>query len=384
MLPVTTLVFCLSFLLVCIFIRKAIFIAHKKNLFDEPAEQRKVHLIKTPNLGGAAIVPAFFLAICFFVSSPVLPNLNYILFSAVLLFLTGLADDLVGINALKKMILQLLVAVVLVAVAGCRFRSLDGFMGIEQLPEIISIIMSAGFIVTVINAFNLIDGINFLAGSIGIFAMIIFSICFYRLHIFDLMLIAVSMIGCLSGFLIFNRTPAKIFLGDSGSTFLGFLVAVLSIFIANGSTAGGTDAPGIFAGHGFVILIIMAATVIPVFDTIRIFLVRIARRQSPFVADRRHIHHRLLDIGFSHWEATVVLLLVNILVLAEVVLLRQLAAGWVMVIVVFSMLLADCLLTFHLRKLNRGRSAGKRRQLQTTGHRQVGKLKVIVKNERVL
>ena len=383
MLPGFVFVFILSFLLSCIFIRQVIIISHKKHLFDEPLEKRKIHLVKTPNLGGVAVVAALLLAVCFFMSAPVIPHLNYIIFSALLLFLTGLADDLVGVPALKKMLLQVVVALLLVLLANCRFLHLGGFMGIGTLPVVPSVVLSVTFVVALINAFNLIDGINYLAAGIGITSSILFAFYFYSMQSFGLLCIAVSLMGCLTGFLIYNRTPARIFLGDSGSTFLGLVMAIFSIFLVNGIT-GNETITGMAKVNGSAIALMMAIIVIPVFDTVRIFSLRIAGGKNPFEADRQHIHHRLLDAGFTHLQGTGILLFVNMILVCAVVCLQQVRGEIVMLLLAVSLVVLDYWLTIHNRKISRniaGNIPGVDRIKAST---RAGNIKFIIKDGATL
>ena len=383
MLPGFVFVFLLSFLLACIFISQVISISHKKHLFDEPLEKRKIHLVKTPNLGGVAVVAALFLAVSFFLSAPVIPHLNYIIFSALLLFLTGLADDLVGVAALKKMLLQVVVALLLVLLANCRFMSFGGFMGIDTLPVVPSVVLSVTFVVALINAFNLIDGINYLAAGIGIVSSILFAFYFYSMQSFTLLCIAVSLMGCLAGFLIFNRTPARIFLGDSGSTFLGLVMAIFSIFMVN-DIKDNEMVSGTAKLNGSVIALMMTIIVIPVFDTIRIFSLRIARGKNPFEADRQHIHHRLLDAGFTHLQATGILLFVNMILVCAVLCLQQVRGEIVILLLAVSLVVLDHWLTIHNRKIIRNIAGNIPGVDRIKARTRAGNIKFIIKDRAML
>ncbi|MDN3656771.1 MraY family glycosyltransferase [Ferruginibacter paludis] len=339
-------IFVANFLLVCYSIRKIIYIAHKKHLFDEPSEVRKIHLTKTPNLGGIAICAALVFTSSLFLSYVTIPKINYLIFVSLVLFILGTTDDLVGVNPTKKIITQLAVALIITMLAGCRITNLNGFLGITVLPYAFSIVFSSVFIVFLINAFNLIDGIDCLAGGIGLLVSICFSFYFWEMQQTGFMFIAVATAGCLGGFLLFNRTPAKIFMGDTGSMFLGFITALLSINFME------LTQPTLFAKHAVSTkapAIVLGLLIIPVFDTLRIFVLRLLQKKSPFAADRNHIHHRLLDLGFSHLQSTGILLLVNVLALLAVLIL-PFRTEILFVIIAALVLACNAILSFFHRK----------------------------------
>lgn len=344
-------IFAANFLLVCYSIRKIIYIAHKKHLFDEPSEVRKIHLTKTPNLGGIAIFAALVFTSSLFLSYVDIPKINYLIFVSLVLFILGTTDDLVGVNPTKKIIAQLAVALIITMLSDCRITHLHGFLGINELPFIVGIVLSSIFIIFMINAFNLIDGIDCLAGSIGLLVCLCFAFYFWKMQQTGLLFIAVATAGCLAGFLLFNITPARIFMGDTGSMFLGFITAVFSInfieltkpvlFNKGGSITG--SAPAIVVG----------LLIIPIFDTLRIFVLRLIQKRSPFTADKNHIHHRLVDIGFTHLQSTGILVFVNFLVLLLVLTLPY-KTEILFVIVTAFVLSANALLSLaHKRWLNK-------------------------------
>ncbi len=309
-------IFAANFLLVCYSIRKIIYIAHKKHLFDEPSEVRKIHLTKTPNLGGIAIFAALVFTSSLFLSYATIPKINYLIFVSLVLFILGTTDDLVGVNPTKKIIAQLAVALIITILADCRITDLHGFVGLTKLPYAVSVALSSVFIIFLINAFNLIDGIDCLAGSIGLLVCLCFAFYFWKMQQTGFLFIAVATAGCLAGFILFNQTPARIFMGDTGSMFLGFITAVFSINFIE------LNKPPLFKIATQVSevapAIVFGLLIIPVFDTLRIFVLRLIQKKSPFTADRNHIHHRLLDLGFTHLQSTGILLLVNFITLLMV------------------------------------------------------------------
>lgn len=326
MITTSCFIFLMTFILVCYTIQKIIYISHKKHLFDEPSEDRKVHLTKTPNLGGVAIFTVMIFISALFIPYISIQHLNYLLGAGIMLFVLGLTDDMVGVDPIKKILAQLVVAVLLVLPGGLRFTDFHGLFGLAEMSFPISIGISVLFILLVINAFNLIDGINCLAGSIGLVACLSFAFCFWRMNQPGLLFLCVAMGGCLTGFLVFNRTPAIIFMGDTGSLFLGFMVAFFAINFVdlNKFTVAGPT-PVFFSAPA----IVLGLLIIPVFDTLRVFAMRIANGKSPFRADRNHIHHRLLDLGLSHMQATGILVLVTCVSVSLALLLRSQNTGYV-------------------------------------------------------
>jgi len=301
------------------FIRKVIYISHQKHLFDEPTESRKIHIGQTPNLGGIAIFTAMMFATCVMLSFTTIAYVNYLSFSCLLLFITGLTDDLVGMDPYKKIGAQFVSALALTLFSGFRITSFYGLFGIHEIPFALSIIVSVVLIVYLVNAFNLIDGINCLAASIGLLTSAILAFYFWSLHDTGFMFLCIAMCGCLIGFIYFNRTPARIFMGDTGSLFLGFFVAIIAIHFLEGSKS----VPNASIVQYSAPSLVLALLIIPVYDTLRVFIIRIARRQSPFLADRNHIHHQLLSIGLSHLQATGVLVIVNAISIAMALLMQQ-------------------------------------------------------------
>ena len=301
----------MTLVLVFFSIKKLIYVSYKKHLFDEPSEERKIHTNRIPNLGGVAIFSSMMFTSFLFLPNTDIQQLKYLIISSIVIFILGLADDLVGVNPVKKIIPQLGVALLTTLWGNARFTSFYDFLGLTEMPLGISIFVSVFFILLVINAFNLIDGINCLAGSIGLLACLVFAYFFWKMQETGLLFLSIAMCGCLTGFLFFNRTPAKIFMGDTGSLFLGFIVSVFAIhFIElNETHLIKESAVTIKSSPAFI----FGLLIIPIFDTFRVFLLRISKGKSPFSADRNHIHHRLLDLNLSHLQATGVLLLITII-----------------------------------------------------------------------
>lgn len=293
-------------------------IAHLKHLFDHPSEERKIHLHKTPNLGGTALFFSIIFCTSIFPGTSEVQHLNYLTAASLIIFLLGLTDDLEGVNPMKKFGIQAIVAFLIAIGTQYRISNLHGFFGIYALPVFFSIALTIIFLLLIINAFNLIDGINCLASGIALLSFITLSVIFWRLDQPGFMLLSFAMSGSLIAFLHYNKTPSRIFLGDSGSLLIGLLVAICSLHYLNiskplsyqGTEKSFSPAPAV----------IFSLFIIPVFDTIRVFTLRLIQRKSPFCADRNHIHHLLLDLNFSHLQASGILILTTLLTLSFAIL----------------------------------------------------------------
>ncbi len=300
----------LSTILSIIVIPSIIHVSKIRHLFDDMESNRKNHTDSIPRLGGVAIFCSFTIVSLIFLSyTPVLPS-NFLLTSCIMLFALGLKDDLAGVNSTTKFGVQVVTASVVVVLGGVNLTSLYGVFDIYDIPYSVSVILSLTTIVLCINAFNLIDGIDGLAGTIGVVVNASFGILFLNMGQFEIACIAFSLVGAILGFLAFNYSPAKIFMGDTGSFLIGLISIVLAIkfielnkFIPNNTL----PRPLFYSAPSIAIAIL----IIPIFDTLRIFILRLLKGNSPFVADRNHIHHRLLLLGLNHMQATLILMLIN-------------------------------------------------------------------------
>jgi UDP-N-acetylmuramyl pentapeptide phosphotransferase/UDP-N-acetylglucosamine-1-phosphate transferase len=218
----------------------------------------------------------------------------------------------------------MIAAAILIHLGGIRIESMHGLFGYDQLPELISLALSYVSIIVIINAFNLIDGIDGLAGSLGFLTMSIFGVYFFMVDMSAYALFAFSMAGSLAAFLIFNYHPAKIFMGDSGSLLLGLVNAILVIkFI------GVADSSSVAYPLESAVAIGVAILMLPLADTLRVFSIRLLKGRSPFVPDRNHIHHLLLDRGLSHKYITICCVLLNTMFIAIAYFGRQLGPTYI-------------------------------------------------------
>jgi UDP-N-acetylmuramyl pentapeptide phosphotransferase/UDP-N-acetylglucosamine-1-phosphate transferase len=229
-------------------------------------------------------------------------------FSIAVLFAIGMMDDIKNLSARYKFAIQIAVAL-LIAFSGVRITSFNGLFGIHELSISAQYTFTVLAITGITNAFNLIDGIDGLAGGLGFMSLIILGIFLTLSGDANTAIIAFSLSGGLLGFLYYNFNPAKIFMGDTGSLVLGFVISVLCIKLIQLNT----DVKLSFLPHApvFVLSIVM----IPVFDTLRVFALRIWSGRSPFSPDKNHIHHLLTNNGWSHSFAAKLLCGVHALVL---------------------------------------------------------------------
>ena len=279
-------------------------IAQTKQLFDVPGE-RKTHAKPIPALGGISFFISFWAVIFALSNTAYLSDLRYLFISSLVLLIVGIKDDLVDASPKEKFFWQILAGSVLFF-GGFRVEGMYGLFDIYEVPVILSYFLTLLTFVFLINAYNLIDGLNGLAGSLGLLAVAGFGILFYNAGAMNLCLIAAVMTGILVGFLKFNFGKAIIFMGDNGSMFLGMIIAVLFMEYLNIAPTNNSVSP---------ILLASGLVIIPVFDTVRVFIYRMINGQSPFSADRKHLHYVLQDMGKTHAWVVITTLVFNFIIL---------------------------------------------------------------------
>jgi UDP-GlcNAc:undecaprenyl-phosphate/decaprenyl-phosphate GlcNAc-1-phosphate transferase len=332
----------ISFTITFLAIPAIINVAEMKKLFDMP-DERKVHNAPITPLGGLGIFAGFVFGCLLTVHFNQAADFQYFMAAAFVIFFLGLKDDILVISPVKKFIGQVLAAFIIIYYGGIQIRSMHGFLGVYQLPEMFSLLLTYFAVIVVINSFNLIDGVDGLAGSLGLFSSVIFGIYFLNVNMLAYSVIAFSLAGSLLAFLIFNFQPAKIFMGDTGSLLVGTINAILVIKFINVANTGDISFPiSATPAIGFTILMI------PLLDTLRVFGIRILHRRSPFSPDRNHIHHLLLDRGFSHRAITFFLVAINMAVLSLVYMERALSCT-VLIFSVFALFFAMIALIYYMR-----------------------------------
>lgn len=299
----------LSFLVACfvavIAIPVVIKISELKSLMEKPGERRS-HSTPTPTFGGIAIFAAILIAYFLWpsIDQTDIYRTNLSIAGMTILFFIGIKDDLVGIDPAKKLLFQVLAAMILILFGDLRVDYLYGIMGFHHIEEIVSIVLTCFIFIALTNAINLIDGIDGLAGGIATIASSTFGGWFLLTNHFTMACLAFTLSGALLGFLRFNFSKtSKIFMGNTGSLIIGFLLAFFAVRFVS-LNASYRYEPTAFFNAPIIAIVIL---IVPIFDTLRVFLVRILAGRSPFSADRNHMHHILLDNGLSHAKATAVL-----------------------------------------------------------------------------
>lgn len=313
--------FITSFLVVLLATPSLIKVAKMKHLVDEPKEGRKLHRRSIPTIGGIIIFAAniFSYAIWFpsdnasffggyYQMSKAFIEFKYMIASYILLFFIGVKDDIIGVDPFKKLIGHVIVGFILVVMADMRITSMFGLFSLNDLPYWGSVLLSVFTYIVIVNAINLIDGVDGLAAGIGFITCCMFGTYFFLGNSMGVSLFAFILAGSLSAFLLFNYSPAKIFMGDSGSLVIGASIYFLAISCIEMDTR---SLPYFVKGISKPLLT-MAILVYPLIDTIRVFVYRSIKGVSPFSADKNHIHHKLLSLGLSHSKTVLILYLFNI------------------------------------------------------------------------
>lgn len=295
-----------SFLITFFSIPTIINISRRKNLMDEPGS-RSSHLRKISNLGGIAII--FSLGVCASIFAyELFEEYKFLFASLTILLFIGVMDDIIIMRAYKKLIAQILVSILMVIGSDVRIRSLFGVFGIYEMNYYLSVIFSVFTFVILINAFNLIDGIDGLAGSYSALCSIFFGISYFRLgpYNYPLVILSAVIVGSVLAFLYYNLSnyrQKKIFMGDTGSMVLGFLLAFTGIcFINIFIDKKVADIPRYHLESAPVIAV--AILILPIVDTLKVIITRLINKKSLMEADTNHVHHKLLKLGYTHRRST--------------------------------------------------------------------------------
>lgn len=314
MLPLAAFVAALlvSLILIPFIIRLSI----RFNLVDKPNE-RKVHKVPVSRLGGVGIIAGTLVTAPLWFLEGDVSLMIHLLAGLLILVALGIADDLKELSPKIKFAGQTIAALI-IAHGGLLIDSLYGIFGIYEIPVVIQYILTVFIVVGIINAFNLIDGIDGLAGGLALIDMTGFFILFMVSGNAGASLVAAGCAGALLGFLKNNYHPARIFMGDTGSMSLGFLLSAAGIMALTGSRG---DLPHF--NYSETAIMVFSIFILPVYDTLRVFAGRILNRKSPFSPDKTHIHHLLMKTGFNHPRSAKVLYTANIVLIMTGFLLRS-------------------------------------------------------------
>ena len=291
-----------------------VYISYFKNIIVVPNE-RSSHNQKTPYLGGLGISFGSFFVSSFFgaliLSGSDLSIVLAITSALILLLTAGIKDDIIGLSPLKKIIIEVVSALIFILLTDIRIDNFYGLFGINEISVFISYIFTIFVFIIIINSYNLIDGIDGLAASLAILILSILLFYFISTKMLLPILAISSMLGALVAFMRYNlfSVKRKIFMGDGGSLVVGFTLAYLSIMVLNTSL---TESSFNFPHKPVFILSLFA---FPLLDTLRVMILRVYNKKSPFCADKNHLHHLFLKNGFTHLKSTIFITLYSLLVI---------------------------------------------------------------------
>ena len=285
-----------------------LYAAFKSNKMYDPIVSRSSHNEKATRSGGMALFFTF--CICYGLGKAIYSMSVdlYALIAFIFIALTGMADDFFSIKYREKFFLQVFAAIVLLQ-SGVYIDSFHGVFGIYEIPIWASYIVSVFVFIVIVNAFNLIDGIDGLSALLSIkFFLLTGGIITIASK--EMYLVIPSVVGAIAGFLFFNFNPSKkVFLGDTGALLLGSLITFFIFYILDSENYIITDD---FISRPLMVILLI---IYPLADTLRASLIRMYKGRSPFLADRVHLHHRLIDKGLSHYGASTLILMLSISVL---------------------------------------------------------------------
>lgn len=300
--------FASSFAIAFVFIPTIVRVANKKQFFDKP-DVRSSHSKLIPNLGGLAICSGFIIAVSLFSDVRQIPYLQFIIASVFVIFFVGIKDDILIIAPLTKFIGQTISALILIVFADIRISNFHGFFDIHEINYFVSVLVSLLVIWVIENGFNFIDGIDGLSASIAIITAGTFGYWFFAIGNVELAVLAFSLIGAVSAFFIFNvfGKQNKIFMGDTGALIIGLVLSILAIQF-NESNLDKSQEYYLYTAP----TVSFAILIIPLFDLIRVMVVRLFSGKPVFKADKNHLHHQLLLLGFTHLKATLIICALNL------------------------------------------------------------------------
>jgi len=313
--------------------------------FGESSKKKHgIHKRLVSNLGGVAIFASLVIGFSSSGFADGLEGYPYIIGALTLLFFTGLKDDVFMLSPRTKLIVQCIAATAVIFGAGLRIESFYGLFGIGQLPFFVSYLLTLFTMIVVMNAFNLIDGIDGLASGFAIMASLCFGILFSIVGLYGYAVLALFLIAILVMFLVYNFEPAKIFMGDSGSLTVGFVLSILAVrFSGLNEFEAFTNLLGNTSQVYTAVFLVL-----PLYDTIRVFIRRVAERRSPLLPDHDHLHHIFIKAGYRHRTAMFVLCGGSFVVILFSLLVSPLGAGWVLAL--FFVFIALFLPTFGIKR----------------------------------
>lgn len=345
-----------SFAVATNIIPKIIFMVNHHKLNEVPGH-RSSHTKATPTMGGLAFFIAFILNL-FLLKKIDVDAIGLNLAAAMtLIFIIGFKDDLAVSTPRARILVEIVAISMIFFNTGFHTPSFEGFLGMQQIPQLLMDVLHIIIILTIINAYNLIDGVDGLASSIGISILSMLGLIFFLVELHYYFILCLALISMLLAFLRYNFSHEnKIFMGDTGSLIIGFSIAFLSLKFL-------TMENNYFLNFSFrpenKLIIIAAILSVPLFDMLRVIGVRLLNKKSPFVADRNHIHHILIDYGWPHYKIALILSFINYSLAILIFYLASFLPSFYMLlilIVIFLVLLFTC----HILKRNITTNANKK------------------------
>jgi UDP-GlcNAc:undecaprenyl-phosphate GlcNAc-1-phosphate transferase len=313
----------------------------RKNLMDEPDGDRKIHTQKIPTLGGIAIFAGFFFATTIMTSILGFNIHPLFVVSTVLLLLIGIADDLIHISANKKLVAQIIVAGLVISGSTVLIQDFSGIFGVHSVSAWVSYPVTLAAFIVIINAYNLIDGVDGLAAGLGMVISTTFGGFFILNKNYEMAIYSFGLVGALGGFMMYNFNPAQIFMGDTGSLIVGFALSFLGL-----QYQGLSGANTVWISGEYASLVLISVLIIPLYDTLRVVIIRTKRGVSPFRPGKEHVHHVLMGYGFNHRQTSLYLIGANIFLIAFTI---SLATAGVNINGVLALLVVACLIVLPTR-----------------------------------
>ncbi len=357
--------FLLSAILGWMFIPRVLILSHRKRLFDMP-DERKMHSMPIPRLGGITFLPILLMSVCLVLGSwvllehpmaelefqPLLIRFVLLFVGMMMLYLVGVVDDLIGVSYQAKFLVQIACASFF-PLSGLWIHDLSGLFFVEEIPAWVGIPLTVFAVVYLTNAINLIDGVDGLAAGICFMALFTLGIAATLRFQYLFIVLCFAMLGILLPFWLYNvfgnvERGNKIFMGDTGSLTLGYLVSFLFIYMASG------------AGCTFpreMLIIGLSTMLLPMFDIVRVVMARIRNHKNPFLPDKNHIHHKLLRTGIGPRITMAVIVLVSLIIVLSTLIgvYYHIPSTWIFLIDLGIWLLFDYLVNLFIYRNHRQR-----------------------------
>ncbi|WP_290374316.1 MraY family glycosyltransferase [Paramuribaculum intestinale] len=355
----------LSVLFAGILIPQILLVSYRRKLFDMP-DERKIHRGTVPRLGGIAFTPVILFSVSLLLGMSILMGntdmenmmrinaqaISFGLCALLLMYLTGMSDDLIGVRYRAKFVVQIFCAVLLIG-AGMYVNDLHGIIGLGHISPWFGIPLTILIVVYVVNAINLIDGIDGLASGLSSAAFIIYGTAFLMIGKPIFAMLSFACLGVLIQFFYYNvfgsaERKKKIFMGDTGSLTIGLLLTFLGLALLQWSP----DKFPTFRTNPMILAV--SPLIIPCFDVVRVFLHRVRRHGNPFLPDKTHIHHKMLAIGLNQRLAMVLIVVASITFsIANILLSRYVEVNLLLILDILLWTLANLWLTRHIRSRER-------------------------------